>query len=417
MTHATHARNRAFPRLRAPIVAGLLALAFASAFASACGRRAANGVTPPRAEFIVAAGDSSYWVRSDGSAINLRGSPMVLARLGGRFLELYVVDEEQSFENAQFVGQRLYERDLLSGDSTVIFHDTLMASLVDRYARGHPDERKLGPDEESGEEPATSAAADLSVIGVHGPFLSLEYHVDTTIASSADTWHTTRHFVIDLRTGTQSTLAQIVGPEEARSVVARGRTVFRETVDSIRRDRRPAARRAARALRNFRFDPASFSLTAPNGTLMVAFSAPGRGSGGDVGSGGFVLPMRPIPVTEPAWWAGPDARGSLPTSTKEREERWSRPSYTVRAVYDTGAGPPTPTPPVALSLLDSTGHVFPVGALSAPVHRIYWLDAPALDRGARAALTRAFDEAALYDEDARTALDATPVQRSRLALR
>lgn len=401
MTHATHARNRASRRLRASIVAGTVA------FASACVGRDAEPPAPPRAEFIVAAGDSSYWVRSDGSAITLRGSPMVLARLGERFLELYVVDEDETFENAQFVGQRLFERDLLSGDSTEIFRDTLVASLAARYARRHPDARRLSPEEEPAEEPATSAAADLSVIGVHGPFLSLEYHVDTTIASSADTWHTTRHFVIDLRTGTQSTLAQIVGPDEARSVVARGRKVFRETVDSIRRDPRPAARRAARAIRNFHFDPGSFSLTAPNGTLMVAFSAPGRGSGGE----GFVLPMRPIPVTEPSWWAGADARGALPTSTQEREELWARPGYTLKAVYDTAARP------AALTLLDSAGHAFPVGAVSAPVHRVYWLDRPALDRRARAALTRAFDEAALYDEDARTARDDVPARRARFALR
>jgi hypothetical protein len=36
--------------------------------------------------------------------------------------------------------------------------------------------------------------------------------------------------------------------------------------------------------------------------------------------------------------------------------------------------------------------------VSAPVHRIYWLDRPAIDRSERMALTRAFDEAASYDD-------------------
>src|SRR5205085_1541992 len=133
-------------------------------------------------------------------------------------------------------------------------------------------------------------------------------------------------------------------------------------------------------------------LAGPNGTLMIAFSAPGQGIGGE----GFVLPVRPIPVAEPAWWS--DARGALPTTTREREERWTRGSYTVKATYDTIARP------VKISIVDSAGREFRVGEITAPVHRIYWLDRPALDPKQRAALTKAFDEAALYDESARTAL-------------
>jgi hypothetical protein len=386
MTRPDPARNLPRPRWRALIAGAVLTLAVG------CGRRS-NG--PPESEFIVAAGDSSYWVHSDGSKVNVRGSPMVLARLGDRFLELYVQDEDVSFENAEFVGQRLFKRDIVSGDSMEIFHDTLAAMLADRYARTHPDERRLGDDEEPNEEPETSAATDISVLGVEGPFLSIEYHVDTT-STQKDNWHTTRHMVIDLRTGAQMTLAQVVGPDEAKSVISRGRKVFTETLDSIRRDTRPVARRAARAIPHFRFDPASFSLTAPNGTLMIAFSAPGSGNGGE----GFVLPMRPIAVTEPTWWA--EARSALPTSTQEREERWDRGSYAVKAVYDTASRP------VRLSLVDSAGREFPVGSVTAPVHRIYWLDRPAMDRTVRAALSRAFDEAALYDEDTRSAAVMPP---------
>ena len=344
--------------------------------------------TAPHAEFIVAAGDSTYWVKSDRSGIRLRGSPMVLARLNGSFRELYVVDDDRSFENALFVSQRLYQRDLVSGDSTEIFRDTLVAALSDLYATRHPDARRLSPDEESGVEPSITATADVSVLGVHGPYLSVEYHADTSGVSD-DSWHMTRHVVIDLRTGKQVTLAEVLTPTESSPVLRRARTVYRETLDSVRRDPRAAARRAARSLGRFRFDANSFSLTAPNGTLMIAFSAPGQGIGGE----GFTMPMRPIPVNAPAWWT--DARLALPTSTKEREEHWARDSYLVKAVYDTAATP------VRLSLVDSTGREFEIGGVAAPVHRIYWLDNPVLDRTHRAALTRAFDEAALYDDAAR----------------
>jgi hypothetical protein len=321
----------------------------------------------------------------------MRGSPMVLARLDSRFLELYVVDDDRSFENALFVGQRLYQRDLVSGDSTEVFRDTLIPSLAEKYSRQHPDARRLGPDEDPGEEPGVSATAEVSVLGVHGPFLSVEYHVDTS-GTGEESWHMTRHAVVDLRTGAHATLADVLGPNEASAILSRARKLYDETVDSIRRDRREAARRAARSIAHFRFDPSSFALTAPNGTLMIAFSAPGQGSGGE----GFVLPMRPIAVTEPAWWS--QAREGLPSSTREREELWSRGTYTVKAAYDTSARP------VRLSLVDTARHEFQVGGVAAPVHRIYWLDRPPLDRTQRAALTRAFDEAASYGEAVRAAM-------------
>jgi hypothetical protein len=356
----------------------------------------------PQTEFIVAAGDSTFWVTSDAAGIRLRGSPLVLARLEGRFYELYVVDDDRSFENALFVGQRLYQRDIATGDSIEIVGDTLIPSLSEEYEERHPDARKLSPDEEPGEEPATSATSEISVLGVHGPYLSIEYHADTTGVGD-DSWHMTSHSVVDLRTGKTVGLADVLGPVEAATVLARARKLYRETVDSVRRDRRPAARRAAQSLGRFRFDPTSFSLTAPNGTMMIAFSAPGQGSGGE----GFVLPMRPIPVTAPPWWN--EARLSLPNSTREREEHWARGPYTVKAFYDTLVRP------VRLTLVDSAGQEFQIGGVIAPVHRIYWLDTPPIDRTQRTALTKAFEEAALYDDAARAArIGESPVS---LALR
>jgi len=329
---------------------------------------------------------------------------MVLAQLDGRFRELYVVDDDRSFENALFVGQRLFQRDLATGDSAEIFRDTLVASMAEAYARSHPDARRLAPDEEVGEEPSTTGTAEVSVLGVHGPFLSVEYHADTSGAGD-DAWHMTRHEVVDLRTGKQASLSDVIGPGEASIVLARARKLYRETVDSIRRNPRTAAQRAARSLGRFRFDPSSFSLAAPNGTLMIAFSAPGQGSGGE----GFTLPMRPLPVNEPSWWT--DARTALPTTTREREEHWSRGSYVVKAMYDTTAKP------VYLTLVDSAGREFQVGGVTAPVHRIYWLDRPPLDRAQRSALSRAFDEAALYDDAARAAADLGASSSLQLASR
>jgi hypothetical protein len=386
--------SRRPPGLTAVLAAALLV-------AGGCTRHEADQA--PLADFLLAAGDSTYWVENRGPGIKVRGSPLVIARVDSRFVELYVVDEDRSFENALFLGQRLYMRDLITGDSLEIFRDSLVPRMAELYERRNPEARRLEPDEDPVEEPALTASAEVSVLAVHGPFLSLEHHVDTA-GSGDDSWHMTRHLVLDLRTGKQVSLTDVLGGEAASSVAARGRRLYRETVDSVRLDRRPQARRAARALDRFRFDPASFSLAAPNGTLMIAFSAPGQGSGGE----GFVLPLRPLPVTEPAWWV--DARRALPTATGEREERWERADYTVRAVYDTAG-------PVRLALLDSAGREFSAGSLSAPVHRIYWLDDPPIDRVQRNALVRAFNEAAMYDESARTAHGSLPLPRAALASR
>ncbi len=367
--------------------------------AGACGAKAP---APPFAEFVIAAGDSAYWVRSDANGLRMRGAPLVLARLGGRFVELYVVDDDRSYENAYFVGQTLFQRELVSGDSSEIFRDSLVSSLADRYGRAHPGERRLLPDDDPTEEPASSASAEVSVLAVHGPYLSIEYHADTSGAGD-DTWHMTRHEVVDLRSGRRVVLADLLGRSLAATVLGRGRKLYREAVDSITRDQRPVARRAAQSLGRFRFDPTSFALAAPSGAVMIAFSAPGQGSGGE----GFVLPIRPIAISEPAWWA--DVRDALPTSITEGEERWDRPGYSVRAQYDTIIRP------VRLVLVDSSGREFPIGGVTAPVHRIYWLENPQFDRSQRSALIKAFDEAALYDEAIRTATAAPRPSTVRLA--
>jgi hypothetical protein len=357
-------------RPRRPPFRRSLAVAATLLGLAACTRHDAGRA--PEAEFIMVAGDSAYWVRNDGRGVKVRGSPLVLARVEGRFVELYVVDEDRSFENALFVGQRLYQRDLITGDSAEIFRDTVVPRLAERYQRRNPDARRLAPDEDPGEEPTVSASAEVSVLSVNGPFLSLEYHVDTAGADD-DGWHMTRHAVVDLRTSRLVSLADILGPEESASAVARGRAIYRETLDST-----------------------SFSLVAPNGTLMIAFSAPGQGSGGE----GFTMPMRPLAVREPAWWT--DARDALPTSTREREELWTTGAYSVKAAYD------STDRPVAIALVDSGGREYPVEDVSPPVHRIYWLDRPPIDKVQRNALTRAFDEAAMYDASARSARGPAP---------
>src|SRR6267378_2006759 len=133
-----------------------------------------------------------------------------------------------------FSSRRRHTRSLRDWSSDVCSSDLLVPSLAEKYARSHPDARRLGPDEDPGEEPGVSATAEVSVLGVHGPFLSVEYHVDTSGAGD-ESWHMTRHAVVDLRTGAHAALADVLGPSEASTILARARRLYDETVDSIRR--------------------------------------------------------------------------------------------------------------------------------------------------------------------------------------
>src|SRR4051812_26148718 len=86
--------------------------------------------SPPAADFVLAAGDSSFWVTSDHGTVRMRGAPLELARVDGRFYEIYVEDDDRSFEDAVLIGQRIYRRDLVSGDSLLVYEDTIVPHLA-----------------------------------------------------------------------------------------------------------------------------------------------------------------------------------------------------------------------------------------------------------------------------------------------
>src|SRR5689334_14482050 len=111
--------------MRLPSPRSILPLAAALAFVVGCHHDAAPPVagSPPAADFVLAAGDSSFWVTSDHGTVRMRGAPLELARVDGRFYELYVEDDDRSFEDAVLVGQRVYRRDLISGDSLLVYED------------------------------------------------------------------------------------------------------------------------------------------------------------------------------------------------------------------------------------------------------------------------------------------------------
>ncbi|MCY7378343.1 MAG: hypothetical protein LH467_03270 [Gemmatimonadaceae bacterium] len=374
---------------------------------SACrdGASAAAPAAPPSAEFVLSAGDSSFWVSSARGTINMRRAPLELAAADGRFYELYVADDDRSYESAVLVGQMVFRRDLVTGDSIMLYQDTVVSRLARLYGRLHPDDEPLRPTEEPSEDPRWTATSSLALDEVAGPFVSYSLHTDVERDDVAP-WHTSRRGVLDIRTGRPATLAAVTGTAQGDVERARAR-VFQSTLDSVRASQDERGERAAAMLPFYRLDPASFSVTTLDGAPAVAYAIPGAGAG----DAGHLLALAPIPIGEPAWW--PAAMATLPVSSADGgRDVWRRGAYEVVVRYDARSGA------ALLALRDSTSREWALGRIPAPATRILWLDRPPLDSLWRRALDRAFEESSLYDETIRTAAyRARPRHRGAVQVR
>ena len=349
---------------------------------------------PPRAEFLLSSADSAFWVSTTSGRVSVRGVPLVVAKYAGQWYELFAADDDYSFEDALLLGERLYRRSLANGDSSAILADTIVPRIARIYAKAHPDERPLDPDEDVRADPSTSATAELDILDVLGPYLSYEYHVDVA-AQGAEPWHTTRRGVIDLRSGAGQRLSDLFGDSVTNRIQREGRNAFAVVRDSlIHAEGRLTAegRYTAAAIAGAKFDERSFSLSDMDGSPMVTYMVPGRGEG----RAGEGFELEPVIGSRPSWWT--DVRDGRPATDSIGTDRWSHPGYTVIARYDSAGEIAT------VSIADSANHEWRLTAIAAPLHRIDWLDRPAISAAERRELNDAFNAAALYDEGARVAL-------------
>ena len=365
---------------------------------AACGRREAGtpataGGPPPHAEFLVATQDSTFWITTKGSAVRARGVPITLAQYDGRFFEIYLADDDRSYQDALLVGFRAYRRDLIAGDSALVFEDTIVPRIAREYAHAHPGAHRLTPEEDGNEDPATQAMADLQVIDVHGPYLSYEYHVDLQ-TRGADPWHATRRGVIDLRSGKSARVSDLFPSTVAAALVDSGKRELVAAIDSLRGDTRQRAQRAVRELSRVRFDERSFVLTVPDSQVAVEFDVPQRGANAP----DETVPLDALRPPRPNWWPNISQNFADVGDNLDRWQRFGDTGYDVLARYDSSAET------ARISLTDHKSE-WPVRAVAAPVLHVFWLDRPPLDSATRRALSRAFDEAAQYDEATRTVVD------------
>jgi hypothetical protein len=357
---------------------------------SACSRTAEG---PPATEFLLGAADSTFWIATTSGETHVRGAPLILARYDARFYEVYAHHEDLSYPDAILLGDRIYRRDILTGDSTLVFADTMVPRMAKTYAATHPDERPLRPDEDGEADPATSITAEFDILDMFGPYLSYEYHLDVEMPGKR-AWHSTRQGVVDLRTGRAQRPEDLFGLANGARLVADARRSFAAIRDSLMRARSSMSTedsQAAAALERAQFDASSFTLSATDDRLEIVFGVPGQGEG----PAGNVVELEPVAIDSVAW--SKDVSPGLPRRDDEGSHRWQRRDAQIIARYDTSGT-------IAhVSVGNAKKREWALVTVQAPLFQILWLDEPALKATERQALTRAFNHAASYDEGARVA--------------
>ena len=181
---------------------------------------------PPMAEFLVSAGDQTYWVRSDNLGLRIRASPLILARTGGRYYEIFVGEIDRSFPRALLSGERVFRRELDTGDSAVIFDDTAIVHLSQEYHRQHPRAPLLGPDDDPDDDVEITAVGETDILNVLGPYVALEHRLSIQRANGHDRDDTTRA-VIDLRNGRPAELDRMLRDSTVQEAAGEGGLVNR----------------------------------------------------------------------------------------------------------------------------------------------------------------------------------------------
>lgn len=355
----------------------------------ACADQPAPTSTPvplPVAEFLVAAGDSTYWVRADAQGMRVRSAPVLLARHGERFHELRIAERITDFLDAEFVQEQLFAQPLATADSVLLFADDAVGASMRTWMRANPDEAPIDLAEEDAPDPESAASDFLEVIDVHGPWVSWAHALDIDVVGAGDHVHRRRRGVTDLTTGARATLDSLMSPAEAMRV----RTIGRASLDTMRavvsRATDERAQRAQGTLHTFEFVDSAFSITDVEQRPAIVFHVAGTSSDGEA----LELLLPPIALQEPpAWWR--EVALTLPAWTPDSSGvSWGNDRYRVVGVVDSART----TLRLALTADASPGVEWPIAVVPMPAYQFMILDSATFGPEARTALLRAFDRAA-----------------------
>lgn len=374
--------------------------------AQACDRPSATPRNaPPVAEFLIAAGDSTYWVRSGPDGMRVRSAPILLTNVEGQFYEVYISEDGLDYADASFGIARLWARHLVRGDSLPLFTDSTVLRQAALWKRRHPRENPIDPDDEDmSNDPHTVVAEEIEITDVHGPWLTFTHLLDVDTESGNLHKHVGRRAVVDVRSAREATLAGLFGAAEAARVIQLGRASLRRLVDSIRTTGDDRAAVARETLDSFRFDSTSFAITDIARAPAVAFMVPGTG----VDDEALALHLPAIAVAAPTWWGSVQA--TLPTWKADSSDvQWERGGYRVSASPSADGE--------RLSLVLSAGgavrsRTWPIAVVAAPAYQLIPLDAPPVDASVRAALARAFDLSTSLDGITQSVAYRKSVRRS-----
>lgn len=359
---------------------------------------------PPAAEFLVAAGDSTYWVRADAQGMRVRSAPLLLARHAERWHELRIAEEITDFLDAEFVRERLFAQPLDAADSVLLFVDDAVGDAMRTWLRANPGEAPIDLAEEDAPEPESVASDFVEVIDVHGPWVSWAHALDIDVVGAEDHLHRRRRGVTRLTTGARATLDSLMSPAEAERV----RTIGRASLDTMRavvaRATDERALRAQATLHTFTFVDSAFSITDVEQQPAIVFHVAGTSSDGEA----LELLLPPIVLLEqPAWWR--DVVRTLPSwSPDSTGLRWGNDEYRVVGVVDSART----TLRLTLTAGTTPGVEWPIAVVPMPAYQFMVLDSATFGPEARAALLQAFDRAAGDDPFSTRASVPTPTASS-----
>ena len=352
---------------------------------------AARDSARPTAEFLLVSDDSTAWVRSSADTVIVQRAPMLLATLRGRLIEIYVADEPIHFSDMTFLVSRVFRRDLVSGDSTLVYADSTVLRDVIDYVRSHPGAERLESDEPA-DDASRAVEASITPSAVIGSTLGIEVHVDRTAGELGS--HDTYRATVDLPTGRRLALGDVIGPAAAQTALVAARESLASAIVLAGRRAGPLGREASRAIFALSFDSLSFTLVRSGDSLAVHFLVHDE-QVIDEARDTHRYSLEPLPLPSPAWW--PTARRMLPRQLPDSSARVDAGPISLDVRYDSME--------VAFVAARTSTGSRPVTRMRGPVRRVIVIgDSLVSPAGKwRGALERAFSESGYYSDQVRAA--------------
>jgi hypothetical protein len=351
-----------------------------------------NASTPADAEFLLVSDDSTIWVRASPETTVVRRAPVSLLLVENRLVELFVVEDAIDFPDASFLVEQLFRRDLLTGDSALVFADSAVIREAVAYMKAHPDAERLDPDDAPSEAARSVESSVVPMDAVAG-MLGVEVHQDRMVGEYGT--HNTFRVMVDLRTGRRLALGDILPAPAARAVQAAARTQLDSAIRLAATRGGAFGGQASRALASLQFDSLSFSLARSGDALAVQFLAHDE-QVIDEARDTHRFALEPIPTSAvPTWWAA--ARDMLPRVHSDSVTRFSAASQSVSLRYD--------PEDIALVMAAVDNRFKTVTHMRGPVRRMIPLKraTSAADMAMRRALERAFTESGYVAQQVRAA--------------